>query len=64
MGLHKRMLWRGLDMALPEMIEEETRALHLSMAKPDAIEGGMAYVERRSPEWKTSVNQDWPEWLQ
>lgn len=64
MGMHKRMLWRGLDMTLPNLVEEETRALHFSMANPDAIEGGMAYVEKRSPNWTGSVSKDWPEWME
>ena len=28
----------------------------------DAIEGGVAYVERRKPEWKLRVSRDWPDW--
>jgi enoyl-CoA hydratase/carnithine racemase len=63
MGLHKRMLWRALDMPLAELIEMDTAALHHSMAKPDAVEGGMAFIERRQPDWKASVNADWPDWM-
>jgi len=32
------------------------------MGRADAIEGVMAWLERRTPEWKLSVNDDWPEW--
>jgi hypothetical protein len=32
------------------------------MGKADAIEGVMAYLERREPKWKLSVSKDWPEW--
>lgn len=60
-GLHKRLLWRGLDSALPELAQLESRALNLSMATPDAIEGGMAYIERRTPQWTGSVSRDWPD---
>lgn len=63
MGLHKRLLWKGLNLSLPELIDEETRALHHSMAQPDAIEGGMAYFERREPHWQSSVGKDWPDWM-
>ncbi|MEP5766236.1 MAG: enoyl-CoA hydratase-related protein [Halieaceae bacterium] len=63
MGLHKRLLWRSLDTALPELIELETRALHHSMGKPDAVEGGLAWFERRVPQWQSALNQDWPDWL-
>ncbi len=63
MGLHKRMLWKAMDMPLPQLIELETRALHYSMGKPDAVEGGMAYFERRAPRWQTRLGADWPQWM-
>jgi enoyl-CoA hydratase/carnithine racemase len=63
MGLHKRLLWKAMDMPLPQLIELETRALHHSMGKPDAVEGGMAYFERRAPRWQTRVGADWPQWM-
>jgi len=50
-------------MSLPEFIKLETRALHHSMGRPDAIEGGMAWFEKRAPRWRSSVRQDWPEFL-
>ncbi len=52
MGLHKRLLWKALDMPLQQLVELETRALHHSAALPDALEGGAAYMERRSPVWR------------
>jgi len=63
-GLHKHLLWRGMDMNLSELAAAESRALNDSMAGPDAIEGGMAYFERREPRWQGSINNDWPAWLQ
>ncbi len=63
-GIHKRLLWRGLDMSLGELAAEESRALNHTMAKPDAIEGGMAYFEKRVPDWSSSVSRDWPKWLE
>jgi enoyl-CoA hydratase/carnithine racemase len=63
MGMHKRLLWRGLDMPMGELIEMETKALHYSMTKADAVEGGMAYFERRTPQWQASVSEDWPQWM-
>ena len=30
------------------------------MAREDAIEGGRAYAERRTPHWKLGVKADWP----
>ena len=62
-GLHKQLLWRGLDMSLEELAVLESRALNYSMTTPDAVEGGMAYFERRPPNWSGSVSKDWPDWL-
>jgi enoyl-CoA hydratase/carnithine racemase len=62
-GLHKQLLWRGLDMDLAGVAALESRALNYTMTKPDAVEGGMAYFERRAPKWSGSVSKDWPEWL-
>ncbi len=64
MGLHKRLLWQGMDINLSEMIAVETRALHHSMQQADASEGGKAWFERRAPKWSGSVTQDWPDWLE
>lgn len=64
MGMHKRLLWNALDMSLPALVDAETRALHHSMAKPDAVEGGMAYFERRTPQWQGTLASDWPEWME
>ncbi len=63
MGMHKRLLWRALDMQVGELIELETKALHHSMGKPDAVAGGMAYFERRTPQWQSTISADWPQWL-
>ncbi len=60
MGLHKKMLWQSQDMSLPEMIDYETKLLHHSMRLPDAVEGGMAFFEKRDPQWQASVSKDWP----
>ena len=63
MALHKRLLWQGLDMSYSEIAAKESRCLNYSMAKADAIEGGMAYFERREPDWSSSIGRDWPEWM-
>jgi enoyl-CoA hydratase/carnithine racemase len=62
-GLHKQLMWRGLDMPLGELAALESRALNHTMTKPDAVEGGMAYFERRAPSWTGSIREDWPDWL-
>ena len=62
-GLHKALMWRGLDLSMAELAALESRALNHSMTKPDAVEGGMAYFERRTPNWSGSIGGDWPQWL-
>jgi enoyl-CoA hydratase/carnithine racemase len=61
MGLHKKLMWDGLDQTREQFIEQETRALHYSLAGPDAVEGGLAYFERRAPSWQSRVSKDWPD---
>jgi len=63
MGIHKRLLSRAQDMGRDDFIELETQMLHHSMGRADAVEGGMAYFERREPKWTSSVNDEWPEQL-
>ena len=63
MGLHKRLLWRGLDMNRDAFVALETRALHYSMGREDAVEGGRAYVEKRAPAWGSAVTRDWPDFI-
>ena len=60
MGMHKRLLWQGLDMKRDALVDWETRALHDTLARPDAMEGGMAWFEKRSPNWTSSIPRDWP----
>jgi enoyl-CoA hydratase/carnithine racemase len=62
-GLHKNLLWRGLDTPLRQLAMLESRALNHSMTLPDAVEGGAAYFERRAPAWTGSIGDNWPEWL-
>lgn len=62
-AMHKALLWRGLDMQLPELAALESRALNHTMTRPDAVEGGMAYFERRPPKWTGSVADEWPDWM-
>jgi len=63
MGLHKRLMWRAPDMNRQDYIDLETRALKYSMGRADAIEGGMAYFEKRPPQWSANVSAEWPDWM-
>jgi enoyl-CoA hydratase/carnithine racemase len=62
-GMAKKLIWDGLSLSLDESINAETRALHYSMGRFDAIEGGSAYAEKRLPQWQGKIGEDWPEWL-
>lgn len=63
MGMHKRLLWKGLDAAREDFVAWETRVLHDTLSRPDAMEGGLAWLEKRSPLWTSSVAKDWPDEL-
>ena len=55
---------RGKTVIGSDYIDLETRALKYSMGRPDAIEGGMAYFEKRPPNWASSVSGDYPDWME
>lgn len=61
-AITKKLLWESPEMDLPEVERYETELHHHLMGRPDAIEGVMAFLERRAPRWASSVSQDWPEW--
>lgn len=63
MGMHKRLLWRALDMPRQEFVALETRALAHSMRLPDALEGGLAWTQKRPPGWQPLREKDWPDFL-
>ena len=61
-GVSKRLLWESPNLTPAEVGRRETELHHHLMGKPDAIEGPMAWFERRPPQWKLSVKHDWPDW--
>jgi enoyl-CoA hydratase/carnithine racemase len=61
-AITKRLLWESPGLSWHQVGQRETELHHHLMGRPDAIEGVMAFLERRSPEWKSSVTKDWPEW--
>lgn len=63
-ALHKQLLWKGLDLSRSELAGLESKALNYTMTKPDAVEGGMAYFERREPNWTSKPAGDWPDWME
>ncbi len=61
-ALSKRLLWEAPRLS-PEAVERKESALHrVLFALPDAVEGPVAFVEKRAPRWQARVSRDWPEW--
>ncbi len=60
-AMAKRLVWQADEMSLDEMETKETKWLHHSMGLPDAIEGGMAFFEKRAANWQASVSQHFPD---
>jgi enoyl-CoA hydratase/carnithine racemase len=61
-ALSKRLLWET-PLLSPEAVERKESALHrVLFALPDAVEGPVAFVEKRVPRWQGRVSRDWPEW--
>jgi len=58
----KKLLWESSRLDPAAIERKETLLHHHLMARADAIEGVVAYLERRAPQWKLSVAKDWPAW--
>jgi enoyl-CoA hydratase/carnithine racemase len=58
----KRLLWESPNLTAAQVGFRETELHHHLMGKPDAIEGPVAWLERRMPQWKSSVDNEWPDW--
>ena len=61
-AISKRLLWQSSSLSPDEVERAETQLHHHLMGAPDAIEGGAAWLERRSPRWTLRVSENWPEW--
>ena len=61
-AITKKLLWESPGLTPAQVEQRETELHHHLMGRPDAVEGVMAWLERRRPEWKSSVVKDWPEW--
>jgi len=59
-AISKRLLWESLHLTSDEVNRKETSLHHHLMGRSDAIEGVMAWLERRPPQWKLSPTADWP----
>jgi len=58
----KKLLWESSMLTLAEVEQRETWLHHELMRRPDAVEGVMAFLERRTPRWQSRVGRDWPGW--
>ncbi len=54
-AMSKRLLWQSFNLSAEEVERSETELHHKLMSHPDAIEGPMAYLEKRTPKWTGSV---------
>lgn len=62
-ALSKRLLWESRSLTREEVGRKETALHHVVMGRADALEGVMAFIERRVPRWQLAVSKDWPaEW--
>jgi enoyl-CoA hydratase/carnithine racemase len=50
--LAKRLVYRGLEVGLPEALEEATQAMAIVQSTEDAREGPLAYIQKRPPKFK------------
>jgi enoyl-CoA hydratase/carnithine racemase len=60
-ALCKRLLWEGRTLSCDEVGQRETALHHVVMGQADALEGVMAFLEKRAPRWQLRVGRDWPE---
>lgn len=51
-AMSKRLLWESFALSAAEVERRETALHHELMAHPDAVEGPMAYLEKRPPHWR------------
>ncbi len=59
-ALSKHLLWESRALTRDEVGQRETAYHHLVMGRPDALEGVLAFLERRAPRWQLAVPRDWP----
>jgi enoyl-CoA hydratase/carnithine racemase len=58
----KRLLWESGTLTAAQVERKETALHRVLMGRPDAVEGVMAWLEKRDPRWTLKVSRDWPEW--
>lgn len=58
----KRLLWESFELSVSQLGERETALHQHLMGREDAVEGALAWIEKRAPRWRLSVSRDFPEW--
>jgi enoyl-CoA hydratase/carnithine racemase len=61
-ALSKRLLWEGVADSVPSMLRKEEKLFEWVRHQPDAVEGVVAFVEKRPASWKLHPSTDLPEW--
>jgi enoyl-CoA hydratase/carnithine racemase len=59
-ALSKRLLWESRALGADEVGRKETALHRIVMGRPDALEGVLAFLEKRPPRWTLSPTRDWP----
>lgn len=57
-AVSKQLLWESFALWAADVEQRETKLHRRLMAHPDAIEGPMAYLEKRPPRWTGRVARD------
>jgi len=57
----KRLLWESRSMGPGQVEQMETALHHVVMGQPDAAEGVLAFLEKRTPRWSLRVPRDFPD---
>lgn len=60
-AVSKRLLWESRTMEADQIERMETALHHVVMGEADALEGIMAFLEKREPNWSLSVPRDFPD---
>ena len=61
-AVSKRLLWESPGLSPADVERKETLLHHHLMGGPDAIEGPVAWLQRRAPDFVRSATRDFPEW--
>ena len=62
-AISKRLLWEGITASVSEMRKREDALFLWIGNQPDAKEGVVSFLAKRTPEWKLSVSRDKPDQL-